>query len=356
MVIEWALTSVRKHSDLCEHDFPLVGTSVVQEVQAVAVVLDTDDVPRDQRSDALITAMQEASVPSYVIPENPDAAVTARLDVWPFGEANIFRASTSGIRLVRTAKQARLAPAPVLALAVQEAADGALEQGAIQRVVRPGELMIADLNSAYDFGWSGDGASRCLHVPLDQLGLPNEVIRDASAQLMSSPLYRLVADYINALADHAEELSADPAAADLGVASVELVRALLASAARDRRYAAGALAETLLTQVRAYIRRHLADPGLGPGMIATAHNVSIRYLYKVCSQADFSLEQWIISQRLQGARDELARLGSAHQPVAAIAHRWGFSSATYFSRRFRATYGIAPRDWRRIATENPTGT
>lgn len=105
VVIEWAPTSVRKYSDLREHDFSLVGTSVVQEVRAVAVVLDTDDVPRDQRADALVTAMQEASVPSYVIPENPDAAVTARLDVWPFGGANIFRASISGIRLVRTASK-----------------------------------------------------------------------------------------------------------------------------------------------------------------------------------------------------------------------------------------------------------
>jgi AraC-like DNA-binding protein len=35
-----------------------------------------------------------------------------------------------------------------------------------------------------------------------------------------------------------------------------------------------------------------------------------------------------------------------------IAQRWGFSNPTHFSRRFRATYGISPRDWRQIADED----
>jgi AraC-like DNA-binding protein len=318
----------------------------------VAVVLDTNLIADPQRGEALITAMHEASVPSYVIPENTEAPVTARLDVWTFGQASIFRAAMSGIQLVRTPRHARIAPSPDLALAVQESADGQLDQGGTQRLVRPGELMIADLNSAYDFGWRRDGASRCLYVPLDQLGLPHHVIQDASTHLERSPLYPLLVEHINTLTEHADRLCTDPAAPELGAASVELVRALLASAARHQAYAAGALAETLMTQIRGYIRRNLSDSTLSPDTIAAAHNISTRYLYKVCGQADFSLEQWIISQRLQGARDELARPASRHRSVAAIAARWGFANPTFFSRRFRTTYGITPREWRRIVAEN----
>jgi AraC-like DNA-binding protein len=316
----------------------------------VAVVLDTSDIALADRTDALITAMHEASVPSYVIPEDTRGTVDARLDVWSYGVASIFRASMSGIQLVRTARQARAAPSPDLALAVQESADGVLAQGGTTRVFGPGQMHTTDLNSAYDFKWSGNGASRCLYVPLELLGLPDQVVQEASLHLEVSPLYQLVSDHINALTDRADELSSDHAAAELGTATVELVRALLASAAHDRRYAAGALSQTLLTQIRDYVRRHLSDPRLGPEEVAAAHNISTRYLYKVCSTADFSLEQWIIGQRLHGARDELTRPAANQSSIAAISRRWGFVSPTHFSRRFHAAYGITPRDWRRIST------
>lgn len=32
--------------------------------------------------------------------------------------------------------------------------------------------------------------------------------------------------------------------------------------------------------------------------------------------------------------------------IAAVANRWGFMSATHFSRVFRAAYGMSPSEWR----------
>jgi AraC-like DNA-binding protein len=107
----------------------------------------------------------------------------------------------------------------------------------------------------------------------------------------------------------------------------------------------------LLTQIRAYVRQHLRQPDLRPATIATAHNISLRHLYRLCAQAEFGLEQWIISQRLEGAREELALPSSRHRSIAMIARRWGFSDPTHFSHRFRAAFGVSPRDWRQIASE-----
>ena len=45
-------------------------------------------------------------------------------------------------------------------------------------------------------------------------------------------------------------------------------------------------------------RLHLADPDLTPATIAAAHGISLRQLYKLCAEADLSLEQWIINERL----------------------------------------------------------
>jgi len=149
------------------------------------------------------------------------------------------------------------------------------------------------------------------------------------------------------MAADAERLTGDPAAAALGTATVELARALLVSAAHADRHSREVLADTLLTRVRAYVRRHLTDPDLTPATIAAAHNVSLRHLYKTCARADLSLEQWIISERLRGAREEPLRPESRQRTVAAIARAWGFRDPTHFTRRFLAASGMTPAEWRR---------
>ncbi|TWF76669.1 AraC-like DNA-binding protein [Pseudonocardia hierapolitana] len=310
----------------------------------MSYVLDTATIPAQERVEAVHVAMAQASAPCHVIHEDPHGDVHARMGLWDLGGANIFTTRASGIRLLRTPKQARQDVMPVVALSVQQQADGRHEQLDRQEIVAPGDLMAVDLSAPYDFSWSGDGAAGCIQIPVDQLGLPVDVIRRAVGNVRRSPLYRLVARHVADVTADAERLGADPAAPALGSASVELARALLVSAARmDAR---AVLADTLLTRVRAYVRRHLTDPDLRPAAIAAAHNVSLRHLYNVCAQADLSLEQWIIGERLRGAREELLRPESRHRSIAAIARGWGFRDPTHFTRRFRAEFGVTPGEWR----------
>ncbi|MGN2639154.1 helix-turn-helix domain-containing protein [Nocardia takedensis] len=311
-----------------------------------------DFAPRD-RADATRTAMQEQSVPSRVVLEHPDR-VDALMQVWGFGEASIFRSAMTGYRLLRTPHQVRSGPAEVLAIAVQEQGTAYADQFGTQRVLDPGRLFVIDLNDPYDYLLPRFGSSQCLHVPIDAVGLPHDVVRAASDRLAASPLYTLVGAHIGELTRRAEHLTLDPSAPVLGRTGIELVRALLASA-YDTDYARGPMAEVLLPRVRAYVRRHLGDPALSPERIARAHDISIRRLFRLCSQAGFSLEQWIIAERLDGARAELARPENAATPIAAVARRWGFVNNAHFSRRFRDTFGVSPREWRRIAPEEAGG-
>jgi AraC-like DNA-binding protein len=318
-------------------------------------VLDTATIPAQERVEAVHVAMTQASAPCHVIHEDPHGEVHARMGLWGLGGANIFTTRASGIRLLRTPKQARQDVMPVVALSVQQQADGRHEQLDRQEIVAPGDLMVVDLSAPYDFSWSGDGAAGCIQIPIDQLGLTVDVIRRAIGNVRSSPLCPLVAHHVADVTADAERIGADPAAPALGAASVELARALLVSAAR--RDTRAVLADTLLSRVRAYVRRHLTDPDLRPAAIAAAHNVSLRHLYKVCAQADLSLEQWIIGERLRGAREELLRSESRHRSIAAIARGWGFRDPTHFTRRFRDEFGMTPGEWRSRTTrpDSPDG-
>jgi AraC-like DNA-binding protein len=108
-------------------------------------------------------------------------------------------------------------------------------------------------------------------------------------------------------------------------------------------------ARGMLTRVKEYVLRHLADPGLSPDGIAAAHHVSVRYLHKLFQFEGVTLTRWIQRERLRMCRRDLSRASGAAPTVAAVAQRWGFVSPAHFSRVFRAAYGLSPREWQVVA-------
>jgi AraC-like DNA-binding protein len=311
------------------------------------LLLDTAEVPAVEHVDAFRAAMGQASVPCRIDHLDPDG-IRARMHLWAFGSSDLFTADVSGFRLTRTPRHVRMEAPPVVALAVQAHGQGRFTQFGRDQLVGPGDLMLSDLTAPYSFSWTGDGGSRAFQTTYDQLGLPVDVVRKASGRLAASPLHDLVHGHLRRLSRTAGELATDPGAAALGTATTELVRALLASAAQDERFSRPVLADTLLTRVLAHVRQHLADPSLGPQGIARAHSVSVRQLYKVCAAADLSLEQWIIDQRLEAARTALVSPAGLRRSIAATARAAGFRDASHFTRRFRAAYGVNPRDWQQL--------
>jgi len=315
----------------------------------MAVVLDTMHVPARDRRDLLITSWRDISGASRVVLDD-DAPVDARLDLWSFGAAAIFRAESNGVAMTRTAKAAQAAAATHIAIGVHESGSALHRMGVAARVVPPGEALVVDVTRPFDYGWRGRGAAQSLNVPTEHLALPADVVRRASTRLPSSPLYGLVCRHITDLTRDADVLSASPMAHALGAASIELARALIGTATDDLAAAREVVEQTLVTQIRAYVRQHLRDPGLTPESVAAALAISPRHLYRVCAGVGLRLEQWIIAERLTQARAELARPGAQHRSIATIARQWGFKDPTHFTRRFRAAHGMLPSEWRREAT------
>lgn len=308
-------------------------------------LLDTDTLPPEHRVDAFRAAFGEATVPCRIEHLGPAAGLHSRMHLWRYGRANLFATDSSGFRLVRTARHVRMASPPVVALAVQVEGTGTFSQFGVDQRIAAGRLMVNDLTAPYTFAWAGAGGSRAFQIPYDQLGLPAEVIRTAASRVRRSPLHDLVRQHLRRLASDADLLADDAAATALGTATTELVRALLISAAAaDDRLTRGVREETLLTRVLAWARQHLTDPELGPERIAAVHNVSVRQLYKTCAAGGVRLEQWLIAERLELARAELVSPSGRHRSVAAVARSCGFSDPSHFARRFRAAYGLSPRE------------
>ncbi|MEU9308346.1 helix-turn-helix transcriptional regulator [Streptomyces sp. NPDC048256] len=105
----------------------------------------------------------------------------------------------------------------------------------------------------------------------------------------------------------------------------------------------------VLGRVLEYIELHLTDPDLSPEVIARAHHISVRYLHKLFKDEGTTVGRWILRRRLEECRRDLMRYGRGGRTIAAVAARWGFLSATHFSRVFRSAYGMSPREWRDTA-------
>jgi AraC-like DNA-binding protein len=92
---------------------------------------------------------------------------------------------------------------------------------------------------------------------------------------------------------------------------------------------------------------HLRDPGLKATRIASDLHISVRHLYRLWGSQEQTLAEWVMAERLEGARRTLAEQSDRSTTIGAVARAWGFADSTHFSRRFRRTYGTSPDDWRR---------
>ena len=218
--------------------------------------------------------------------------------------------------------------------------------GEHRQVFSPGEISLLDFSSP--FQWRSAEASTTMSLRFTYAGLclPAEAIRSAAGDLATSPLYELFQAHVLQLYSLLEEDIPASAAESLGSATLELARAVIATAGHDDLARNDVANEALVTRIEAYVQQHLADPALSPESIANAHHISVRQLYKLWSDKEVGLAEWIMRGRLEGARRDIAEAGSLG--IAAVARRWGFTDATHFGRRFRTAYGISPRDWRRV--------
>lgn len=162
----------------------------------------------------------------------------------------------------------------------------------------------------------------------------------------------LASDFLTALAATAEfrrstigDRRARTAVHLLSVLVMELLEADTTDEADD---ASGAGHE-MLSRIHGYIEEHLMDPDLSPESIARAHHISVRYLQKLFQNDGSTVSQWVRRRRLEFCRLELGR-SSRRITMAAVAHRWGFSSPSHFSRTFRGAYGMSPSEWQALAT------
>ncbi|MGW0604413.1 helix-turn-helix domain-containing protein [Streptomyces sp. NPDC002640] len=290
-------------------------------------------------------------------PVSPPGGPHVRGEVWDLDGLILFAPWSTGSRPARTGRHVRRETGPVLGVGLRTTGAGGREVPGGRQPAGALDVHVCDPAVPHRCAWPGRRTASGLLVPLDRLGVSVACGEKAAPRLQACPLHPVVHRHLADLLRDPGAVAADPGAPDVARATVGLVRALLVSAAADDRppLSRSVADDTLLTRVRAFVREHLADPALGPEMIARQHGVSVRGLYGLFRRAGTSLEQWIITERLEQAHEDLASAACDGLTVEAVARRRGFGQASHFGRRFREDYGISPGAWRRLARSGRPG-
>ncbi|MCQ8768562.1 helix-turn-helix domain-containing protein [Streptomyces telluris] len=244
-----------------------------------------------------------------------------------------------------------------LDVCVQESGQLVIDQDDGQTLLRAGSLTLFDTTRPYT---STLPARHCMHVfqvPRSMVGFREAELHRITAVPLGadSPVAALAVPFFSRLAamtdvppPHIGDMLARNAA--------DLLATLLAErldrTPPDPGTGADPARTALRLRVKTFIDRHLADPGLSPQTVAAAHHISVRHLHRLFRDEGtggaegITVSRWILERRLERCRRELGRPGRSAPSVTAVAHRFGFTSPSHFSRAFRAAYGVSPREWR----------
>ena len=264
------------------------------------------------------------------------------------GQVTLADVTASRALVERTPRLIRQGDPELYKFGLQVAGTCVVEQAGRQAFLRPGDFAIYDTSRPYQVSFSDDFRMtvamfprRMVHLPASQMASLTAVrlAGDSGLGTLLTPLMRGLTQEMDTtggvIADH------------VGDALVHLVTAAFAQQLAERLPEDSPSAQRrLMIQVRRFIEGNLADPDLSSRTVAAAHFVSLRQLQKLFAAEGESVTSIIRAQRLDCCRRDLADPRLAQEPIASVGARWGFPDAAHFSRLFRATFGVSPREFR----------
>ncbi|MFV0434752.1 MAG: helix-turn-helix domain-containing protein [Leucobacter sp.] len=234
-------------------------------------------------------------------------------------------------------------------------------QGDATSALVPGGFTLTDASRDYSISFGSDFRLVVLHLPAGQMHQPLRRLA-AEAASISADLPE-VAAFRSIVATLLATTSAPPsarghitrAAIDSAIAGIERTQgsATLGSLQDLREQDAPGGDDPALSasgahflKAQAYIEEHFRDQSLDPRRIAAGVNLSLRHLHEVFHEVNTSVMGEVMRYRLEQSRQAL--LTHQELPVAEIARRSGFGSASFFGRRFREAYSVSPAQYRNL--------
>lgn len=263
------------------------------------------------------------------------------------GDVILTKLEANRHRVVRTPQLARTSDAGYLKIVAPWQGCAGVQQQGREAWVGKGGWTIYDTTGSYEIA----NPERCEHLIVM---LPKEQVMERGIRLEplmarhiggASGISRVALETMRSTYQELPSMS-ESAARGAGEMIVQLVRLSLQELAG--RETGVTQLEALKDRIRAYVHRHLRDPGLSIERIAQALGCSKRHLHNAFADGQETLAGYILRQRLEACVRELSADANELRPITDIALSWGFNNLSHFSRVFREHTGISPSEFRNI--------
>ncbi|WP_438948559.1 helix-turn-helix domain-containing protein [Streptomyces atratus] len=316
----------------------------------MSLVLTTASVPDRDKVAYWNDAVSRTLVPMTVAPRG-DGPFDGRIATDRLGYLQVSTMEADAERVSRTPALIARSSEALVAFGVQISGTATFIQDGRRAEVGEGDLVVYDTTRPYSFDYPQRFATHVFQLPRRALGVPDSDIRQVTGNAIGTGdgFGAMLLPFLATLASSVDGYP--PAVANrLAGNVVDLFATLIAERAHPGGTGADTARSHLLLRVRDHISRNLGDPDLSPESIARTHRISVRYLHRLFEGEGTTVGQFIRQRRLEECGRELARRGRTAPTVSAVAQRWGFVNPAHFSRAFRATYGVSPREWRNLRT------
>ena len=326
----------------------------------MSVLIRIEEAPPATRLEYFRHALASTIAPFDVRVKAEGPLRAASLGAGPVGTVSVAKVVAedpgASFESLRTPQLIRRSDPELFKVDVQIRGRTVLAQGDREAALAPGDFTLIDLSRPSRVRDVG-GVYEVVAVQFPHTVLPLRHDEIARATAVRVPGSDGLGAAIAALARHLAGRLGDHAATDgtrLSAALMDLLVVALAERLdRVEALPAATRRRALMSSVRAFIDRRLADPRLSPREVAAAHHISLRLLHKLFEEQGTSVGRWIRERRLERCRRDLRDPAMSDLPASAIALGWGFADAAHFSRVFREAYGCPPGEYRRLGQGRP---
>jgi AraC-like DNA-binding protein len=308
--------------------------------------IDAMDFAESERVEMWRDALCAACVPLEVTVLAPQ--VTGKIDGEMLGAIEIGSFSSVSQTTTRTPRMIDRSEQDYYKLAVPVRGSCFVRQDGRETVLTPGQMTIYDCTRPFDLNFHDSWQMVALVFPRPMLRMPTESTAKLTARGLPGRhgVGALVSALLLSLAQQLEEIP--PAAAQHVADSILDLMVTLLSVQNDICPDPGerAYQRSLIMQIKAFVEARLADAHLTPELIASAHYISVRQLYKLFETEGSAPAHYVRERRLTQCSKDLRDPTQQHQPVSTVAARWGFYNISHFNHVFKKAFGESPSDYR----------
>ncbi|MFT3752517.1 MAG: helix-turn-helix domain-containing protein [Paludibacter sp.] len=308
------------------------------------VSIDTRSVPPQERLEFWRRAVSEVD---GIMLQCDTSNFVARLRKRSFGRCSIYQMSTeTPHRVTRSALREDLC-----FINIQMGTRYAMFSGIREYPLTTGTMAVYEANHGYHLDFFSESDSVVLGVKKSLLETRVVNLQDHLEQS-----FKYDETLVGALATLCKNMLVDDRVLseaindDLTQSVLSLLSATMRQATGDQPHSQTWGQSAILQRMKEYVQHHMQDPDLDPARIADAMGITVGYLHKIYRTRGSSVMRYVLSERLEKCRIDLARCERI-ESISQIAFKWGFNDASHFTRSFRQQFGMSPREYRRRALQ-----